>query len=111
VAASLAFRKVMEKAGPILLEPIYKLKIIVPQDKMGDILSDMQGRRGRVLGSDMDGALAVINAEAPLSEVLEYSRVLRSLTAGQGAYNLEFSHYAEVPQQLAQKIIEESKSE
>ena len=111
IAASLAFKKVAEMAGPTLLEPIYKLKIIVPQDKMGDILSDLQSRRGRVLGSDMDGALAVINAEAPLGEILEYSRVLRSLTAGQGAYNLEFSHYAEVPPQLAQKIIEEAQSE
>jgi len=74
---------------------------------VGDILSDMQSRRGRILGMDQEGALAVVSAEAPLAEVLEYSRTLSGLTQGTGAYSLEFSHYAEVPPHLAQKVIAE----
>ncbi|GEM85946.1 elongation factor G [Meiothermus granaticius] len=107
IAASLAFKTVMAQAGPVLLEPIYTLKIFVPQDRVGDILSDLQSRRGRILGMDQDGALAVISAEAPLAEILEYSRTLSGLTQGTGAYSLEHSHYAEVPPQLAQKVIQE----
>ncbi|MGK0619485.1 elongation factor G [Meiothermus cerbereus] len=107
LAAQLAFRNVVAQASPTLLEPIYTLKIFVPQDKVGDILSDMQSRRGRILGMDQEGALAVVSAEAPLVEVLEYSRTLSGLTQGTGAYSLEFSHYAEVPPNLAQKVIAE----
>ncbi|MCL6527311.1 MAG: elongation factor G [Thermaceae bacterium] len=107
IAASLAFKTVMAQAGPVLLEPIYTLKIFVPQERVGDILSDLQSRRGRILGMDQDGALAVISAEAPLAEILEYSRTLSGLTQGTGAYSLEHSHYAEVPPQLAQKVIQE----
>ncbi len=107
LAAQLAFRNVVIQASPTLLEPIYTLKIFVPQDRVGDILSDMQSRRGRILGMDQEGALAVVSAEAPLAEVLEYSRTLSGLTQGTGAYSLEFSHYAEVPPNLAQKVIAE----
>lgn len=107
LAAQLAFKNVVAQASPTLLEPIYTLKVFVPQDRVGDILSDMQSRRGRILGMDQDGALAVVSAEAPLAEILEYSRTLSGLTQGTGAYSLEFSHYAEVPPNLAQKIIAE----
>ncbi len=111
VAASMAFKNTMAKASPLLLEPVYKLKIFVPQDKVGDIISDLQGRRGKILGMDSEGALAVVQAEAPLAEILEYSRALRSLTGGQGAYSLAFSHYAEVPPHLAERIIAEAGNE
>ncbi len=111
VAASMAFKNTMEKAAPYLLEPIYKLKVFVPQEKVGDVISDLQGRRGRILGMDSEGALAVVQAEAPLAEILDYSRALRSLTGGQGAYSLEFSHYAEVPPNLAEKVIAERQAE
>ncbi len=107
LAAQLAFRNVVAQASPTLLEPIYTLKIFVPQERVGDILSDMQSRRGRILGMDQEGALAIVNAEAPLAEILEYSRTLSGLTQGTGAYSLEFSHYAEVPPHLAQKVIAE----
>ncbi len=107
LAAQLAFKNVVAQASPTLLEPIYTLKIFVPQERVGDILSDMQSRRGRILGMDQDGALAVVSTEAPLAEILEYSRTLSGLTQGTGAYSLEFSHYAEVPPNLAQKIIAE----
>jgi elongation factor G len=107
VAASLAFKNVASNAQPVLLEPIYALKIFVPRDRVGEVLSDLQGRRGRILGMDQDGALSVIQAEAPLAELLDYSRTLSGLTQGTGAYNLEFDHYAEVPPPLAQRIIRE----
>ncbi|WP_337867578.1 elongation factor G [Meiothermus sp.] len=105
LAAQLAFKNVVAQASPTLLEPVYTLKIFVPQERVGDILSDLQSRRGRILGMDQEGALAVVNAEAPLAEILEYSRTLSGLTQGTGAYSLEFSHYAEVPPNLAQKVI------
>jgi elongation factor G len=107
LAAQLAFRNVVAQASPTLLEPVYALKVFVPQERVGDILSDLQSRRGRILGMDQDGALAVVSAEAPLAEILEYSRTLSGLTQGTGAYSLEFSHYAEVPPNLAQKVIAE----
>lgn len=105
LAAQLAFKNVVAQASPTLLEPVYTLKIFVPQERVGDILSDLQSRRGRILGMDQEGALAIVNAEAPLAEILEYSRTLSGLTQGTGAYSLEFSHYAEVPPNLAQKVI------
>ncbi|WP_027893485.1 elongation factor G [Calidithermus chliarophilus] len=111
IAASLAFKNVMAQASPVLLEPVYNLKVFVSQDRVGDILSDLQGRRGRVLGMDQDGALAVVQAEVPLAELLEYSRVLSGLTQGTGAYSLEFSHYAEVPPHLAQKVVSQRQAE
>ncbi|MCS7194002.1 MAG: elongation factor G [Meiothermus sp.] len=111
LAAQLAFKNVVAQASPTLLEPIYTLKVFVPQERVGDILSDLQARRGRILGMDQEGALAVISAEVPLAEVLEYSRTLSGLTQGTGAYSLEFSHYAEVPPSLAQKIIAERRTE
>ncbi|WP_018465750.1 elongation factor G [Calidithermus timidus] len=111
IAASLAFKNVMAQASPVLLEPVYNLKVFVTQDRVGDIISDLQGRRGRVLGMDQDGALAVVQAEVPLAELLEYSRVLSGLTQGTGAYSLEFSHYAEVPPHLAQKVVSQRQAE
>ncbi|AFV75444.1 elongation factor G [Thermus oshimai] len=107
IAASMAFKKVMEMASPILLEPIYRLKVVAPQERVGDILSDLQSRRGRILGMEQDGALSVVQAEVPLAEVLEYYKALPGLTGGAGAYTLEFSHYQEVPPHLAQRIVQE----
>ncbi|MCL5964594.1 MAG: elongation factor G [Deinococcus sp.] len=107
IAGSVALKTVMQNAGPVLLEPVYSLKVFVPQERVGDIISDLQGRRGRILGMDQDGALTVVQAEAPLAELLEYSRALSGITQGTGAYSLELSHYAEVPPHLAQKVVAE----
>ena len=106
IAASMAFKKVMAEASPTLLEPIYEIKVLAPQERVGDILSDLQARRGRILGMEQEGALAAVRAEVPLAEVLEYYKALPGLTGGSGAYTLEFSHYQEVPPPLAQKIIQ-----
>ena len=110
LAGQLAFKTVVAQAGPVLLEPVYTLKVFVPQERVGDIISDMQSRRGRILGMDQDGALAVVSAEAPLAESAGCSRALSGITQGTGAYSLEFSHYAEVPQHLAQKVVAEKQA-
>jgi elongation factor G len=109
IAGSLAFKKACEEAKPVLLEPIQKVTITTPEDFMGDIMGDLNSRRGRVLGMDSAGRYQVINAQVPMAEFLTYAPDLRSMTGGRGMYTMEFSHYDEVPAQLAEKIIEESK--
>ncbi|KPA10113.1 elongation factor P [Candidatus Magnetomorum sp. HK-1] len=112
IAGSLAFKKAAEQANPILLEPIMKVSIITPDEYMGDIMGDLNGnRRGRVLGMDTKGKNQIINANAPMSEMLTYAPDLNSMTGGRGTFLVEFSHYEEVPAQLAEKIIEKAKEE
>ena len=111
IAGSLAFRKAAEQANPVLLEPIMNVSIITPEDFMGDIMGDLNGRRGRVLGMDSAGKNQVIKAQVPMSEFLTYAPDLRSMTGGRGMYSMEFSHYDEVPAQLTDKIIEEVNKE
>ena len=105
-AASMAFRNVFQQAKPGLLEPIVKLEVTVPSSNVGDINSDMSGRRGRVLGMDSAGGdLQTIIAEVPLAEVMTYARSLSSITGGQGSYSIELSHYEVVPGNVQQEII------
>ncbi len=105
-AASMAFRNVFQQAKPALLEPIVKIEVTVPADKVGDISSDMSGRRGRVLGMDSaGGGLQTVAAEVPLAEVTTYNRSLSSITGGQGSYTIQFSHYDVVPGNVQQEII------
>ena len=106
IAGSLAYKKAAESANPILLEPIMKVTITTPDEYMGDIMGDLNGRRGRVLGMDSAGKNQVINANVPMAEFLTYAPDLRSMTGGRGIYTMEFSHYDEVPSQLVDKIIE-----
>lgn len=108
-AGSIAFRNVFQEAKPGLLEPIVKLNVTVPGTKLGDINSDLSGRRGRVLGMDSAGGdLQTIMAEVPLSEVTTYARALSSITAGQGSYTIEFSHYELVPGNIQKEIVEKA---
>jgi elongation factor G len=109
IAGSLAFKKAVEEANPTLLEPIMKVTITTPEDFMGDIMGDLNGRRGRVLGMDNAGKNQVINAQVPMAEFLSYASDLRSMTGGRGLFTMEFSHYDEVPAQITAKIIEEAK--
>ena len=109
IAGSLAFKKAVEEANPTLLEPIMKVTITAPDEFMGDIMGDLNGRRGRVLGMDSAGKNQVINAQVPMAEFLSYASDLRSMTGGRGFFTMEFSHYDEVPAQIATKIIEEAK--
>jgi elongation factor G len=108
VAGSIAFKKAVQEAKPVLLEPIMKVSITTPDEYMGDIMGNLNSRRGRVLGMDTAGKNQVILANVPMSEFLTYEPDLRSMTGGRGIYTMEFSHYDEVPAQLAEKIIEEA---
>ena len=111
IAGREAFKKAFQEAGPIFLEPIYKVEIIVPEEYMGDILGDLNTRRARVLGMDTVRGKSVITAEVPYAELLRYANDLRSITQGRGIYNIEFLRYEPVPQHLSQAIIDEAKRE
>jgi elongation factor G len=109
IAASMCFKKAFQEATPVLLEPIMSMEITVPEDVMGDVIGDLNGRRGRVLGMDSDGRNQIIKAEVPMAEVLRYSFDLTSMTGGRGSFQMKQSHYEEVPPQLAEKVIAASK--
>lgn len=112
MAASMAFREVFQKAKPSLLEPVVTMDITVPEEKVGDVYSDMSGRGGRVQGSDAAGGnLQTVHCEVPLREVTTYARTLSSMTGGQGSYTMEFSHYDVVPPNVQQEIMAKAKIE
>jgi len=111
IAGSLAFRKGMEQAKPVLLEPIMNVEVYAPEENAGDIMGDLNGRRGRIQGMDVKGGTQVIRAQVPMSEMLNYQPTLTSVTGGRGNFYMERSHYDIVPHQLAEKIIEEAKRE
>jgi elongation factor G len=105
MAGSKGFQAAFKEASPILLEPIMDLEVICPEDNMGDIIGDVSSRRGKVLGTEAKARSQVIKAKVPLAEVLRYAVDLESLTAGRGAFTMAFSHYEEVPSNLADKIV------
>jgi len=110
LAARLALRKGMEQANPILLEPIMYLEVTVPSDYMGDVMGDLNSKRGRILGMEQVGKKnQVIKAHVPHAEMLNYCIDLRSITQGRGRFKMEFAHYEEVPAMLAEKVIEEAR--
>jgi len=111
LAAHLAFKKGIPEAGPVLLEPIMNVVVTIPEEFTGDVLGDLNSRRGRVQGMEQRRGMTVITAQAPLSEMQRYATDLRSMTQGRGIHTMEFSHYEEVPSHVAQKIIEEARRE
>ncbi|MFQ5813161.1 MAG: elongation factor G [Anaerolineae bacterium] len=111
LAAHLAFKKGIPDAGPVLLEPIMNFTITIPEEFTGDVLGDLNSRRGRVQGMDQRRGMAIITAQAPLAEMQRYATDLRSITQGRGIYAMEFSRYEKVPSHAAQKIIEEAQRE
>ncbi len=111
LAGRLAFRDGMSRAKPTILEPIMNVEVYAPSDFAGDLMGDLNGRRGRIAGMDTRGTATVIKATVPMSEMLTYEQTLTSTTGGRGAYHMEFSHYAEVPGHLHAKIIAASKAE
>jgi len=109
-AGKMVFRKVFEKAKPILLEPMVKMEITVPEDHVGDVYSDMSGRGGQVQGSDAAGGnLQTVHCEAPLRAVLTYNRSLSSMTGGSGSYTMDFSHYQMMPPDAQREIVAKAK--
>ncbi len=105
IAASQAFKKGMEKAGAVLLEPIMNMEVTVPEAFMGDIMGDLNSKRGRIQGMEPEDGLQKIRAQVPMAEIFKYSIDLRSMTQGRGFFSMEFSHYEEVPHQVAEQVV------
>ncbi len=106
VAGSMAFKKAAADADPALLEPIMTVMVSAPEDSVGDVIGDLNGRRGRPLGMEPKGSMTEIKAEIPMAELLSYAPDLRSITGGQGDYSMELARYEEIPGHLAQKVID-----
>ena len=111
MAASIAFKEGLKNAKPVLLEPIYSLKIAIPADYLGDVMGDINKRRGRIMGTDTEGDRSIITAEVPLAEIKEYTMELRSLTRGSGKFVSEFLGYEDVPPMLVDKIVAAAKAD
>lgn len=111
VAASMGFQKAFLDAKPVILEPIYEVTVKVPDEFMGDVMGDISGRRGKIMGTEQEGRFQVIKAKVPLSELYKYSTTLRSMTSGRGIHTRVFANYEEVPSDIANKIIEQAKKD
>jgi elongation factor G len=111
IAGSMALQKGFMEASPILLEPIMNVEITCPSEFAGDVIGDVNARRGRISGMEPTGETAVVRAQVPMAEMLNYEPSLRSMTGGRGGYSMEFSHYEEIPAFLADKLIKEAKAE
>ncbi len=111
IAASMAFKKGVMEANPVLLEPIMNIEVFVPDEYMGDVIGDLNSRRGRVLAVEPRSKGQIIKAQVPLAEVLKYAPDLTSMTSGRGSFSMELSHYEEVPAHLTEKIVAASKTE
>lgn len=109
IASVQALKKGVSDASPILLEPVMRLSVTVPEAYTGDVMSDLNGKRGRILGMNPEGRVTVIDAEVPQSELLRYAQDLRSLTQGRGSYSMEYDHYEPVPANLEPRVIQEAK--
>jgi len=111
LAAIKAFREAAKQAEPVLLEPIMKVEVTVPEQYMGAVIGDLNSRRGKIKGIEAQGPLQIITAEVPLAEMFGYATALRTLTQGRGTFHMEFSHYEKVPPAVQEKIIKEAKGE
>jgi elongation factor G len=111
MAGSLAFKDAMARARPTILEPIMHVEVYAPSDFAGDLMGDLNSRRGRIAGMDTRGTMTVIKAQVPMAEMLTYEQHLTSATGGRGSYHMEYSHYEEVPHQYQGKIIAAAKAE
>ena len=111
IAGSMAFKKAFSEADPVLLEPVMAVEITVPEENVGDVMGDLNSRRGRPLGMEPAGQVTVIHAEVPMSEMLNYSPDLTSMTGGRGDYSMALARYEEVPQHVASKVVEHAQKE
>ncbi len=111
IAASMGLQKGFLEAHPILLEPVMNVEVTAPADNAGDVIGDMNSRRGRVVGMEPDGEIVAVRAQVPMAEMLTYESTLRSMTGGRGAYSMEPSHYEEVPAHIAEKVVKDAKAE
>jgi elongation factor G len=104
-------KQALEQAHPVLKEPIMLVTVSVPEEAVGDVIGDLNSRRGRPMGMEPSGGMTEIKAEVPMAEMLSYAPDLRSITGGQGEYTMEFERYEEVPGHLAQKVVDEAQAE
>ena len=111
IAGSMAFKDAMSNAQPVLMEPIMTVTVLVPEDSVGDVIGDLNSRRGRPLGMEPQGALTEVKAEVPMAEMLSYAPDLRAITGGRGEYTMELARYEEVPGHLAQQVISQAREE
>jgi elongation factor G len=111
IAAETCFHQVMLEARPVVLEPVGEIQVRVPEEFLGDVMGDLSSRRGKILGTEADGHHQVIRAVVPQSETYKYATHLRSLTQGRGMHSEKFSHYDELPRELAEKVIATAKAE
>jgi elongation factor G len=111
VAGSMAFKQAAEQARPVLLEPIMTVTVSVPEDSVGDVIGDMNSRRGHPLGMEPKAGMTEIQAEVPMAEIVSYAPDLRAITGGQGDFTMEFARYDEVPAHMAQKVIQQATAE
>jgi elongation factor G len=109
IAGSMAFKEAMSKAKPVLLEPMMKVEVIIPEEYMGDVMGDINSRRGRIEGMELRSGAQVVNAFVPLSEMFGYATDLRSNTQGRGVYSMQFDHYEQVPNSIAEKVLGDNK--
>ena len=107
----MGFKAAIEAARPALLEPVMNIEVTAPEEFTGDIMGDLSSRRGRVQSTEARGNATVVTASVPMAEILEYQSTLTSITGGQGAFHMEFSHYDEAPAQVREKIIQEAQKE
>jgi elongation factor G len=112
IAGSMAFKKAMQEAKPVLLEPVMSVAVRVPEDQMGDIIGDLNSKRARIQGMEPGGeGTSVVRAQVPMAEMLRYASDLRSITGGRGTFEMEFSHYDEVPAHIAERVTSEAKKQ
>jgi len=110
IAGSMAFKKAQEQAVSVLLEPIMEVEVVIPEEYMGQITGDLNGRRGRIMGMDVGSKNQIIKAHVPLAEMFKYAGELKSMTGGRGSYSMRFGHYEEVPSKLAAPLVERFKA-
>jgi elongation factor G len=111
IAGSMAFKDAMQNAHPVLMEPIMTVSVLVPEDSVGDVIGDLNSRRGRPLGMEPKGSLTEVKAEVPMAEMLSYGPHLRAITGGRGEYSMELARYEEVPGHLAQQVVSQAREE
>jgi elongation factor G len=111
IAGSMAFKDAMERAQPTLMEPIMTVTVTVPEEYVGDVIGDLNSRRGRPLGMEPKGTVTEIKAEVPMAEMLDYAPDLRAITGGQGEYSMDLARYEEVPGHVAQQVVQQAEQE
>lgn len=111
IAGKAAFKEGFQQAKPVLLEPVFDIEVKVPEEYMGDVMGDISSKRGKISGMDAEGKFQIIKAKVPVAELHKYSTTLRSMTQGRGIFSQKFSHYEELPHEMAQKIIDQAKKE